>query len=50
MNFTDLMPYKCAAYSHKGYYLAISKANELTIYNSQNFTTEYHYVVNEVIT
>lgn len=49
MNFTDLMPFKCAEYSHKGHYLAISKTNELTIYNSQNFTTEYHYVVNEQI-
>ena len=50
MNFTDPMPYKCAEYSHLGMFLAIVKQNELTIFNSENFTTEFHFVFNELIT
>lgn len=45
MNFTDPIPYKCVEYSHMGHYLAISKANELTIYDSETFNRDYHYVL-----
>lgn len=40
MNFTDAIPYKCAEFSHGGFFLAISKANELTIFDSESFNRE----------
>ena len=50
MNFTDPIPFKCAEYSNNGYFLAISKLQELTIFDSDNFTRVQSFVVNEVIT
>ena len=38
MNFTDPIPFKCAEYSHDGFFLAISRNNELTIFDSEHFT------------
>lgn len=49
MNFTDPMPYKCAEFSHRGYFVAISKGNELTIYDSESFATEQRFVFGETI-
>lgn len=49
MNFTDPIPFKCAEYSHNGFFLAISKGNELTIFDSESFTRIHHYQFNEVI-
>ena len=35
MNFTDPIQFKCAEYSHDGFFLAISRSNELTIFDSE---------------
>lgn len=40
MNFTDPIPFKCCEYSRQGFFLAISKGNELTIFDSDSFTRE----------
>ncbi len=50
MNFTDPIQFKCAEYSKNGYFLAISKGNELTIFDSDNFTREYHFILPDIIT
>ena len=50
MNFTDPIQFKCTEYSNNGYFLAISKGNELTIFDSDNFTREYQFVLPDVIT
>ena len=50
MNFTDPLPYKCAEYSHNGYFLAIAHKNELTIYDSDKFTREQNFVFQDAIT
>lgn len=49
MNFTDPIPYKCAEYSNQGYFLAISKANELTIFDSDTFNREQHFIFPDTI-
>jgi len=50
MNFTDPIPFKCAEYSNNGFFLAISKSNEVTIFDSDNFTREQHFTFNEAVT
>ena len=50
MNFTDPIPFKCAEYSNNGYFLAISKLNELTIFDSDNFTRQENFIMADVIT
>jgi WD40 repeat protein len=50
MNFTDPIPFKCAEYSNSGHYLAIAKGNELTIFDSDNFTREQHFIFPETVT
>jgi hypothetical protein len=50
MNFTDPIPFKCAEYSCQGFFLAISKGNELTIFDSDTFTREQHFIFPEAIT
>lgn len=50
MNFTDPIPFKCAEYSNNGYFLAISKLHELTIFDSDNFTRVQSFMVTDVIT
>lgn len=50
MNFTDPIPFKCCEYSRQGFFLAISKGNELTIFDSDTFTREQHFIFPDVIT
>lgn len=50
MNFTDPIPFKCAEYSNNGFFLAISKQNELTIFDSDNFTRVQNFILPDTIT
>jgi len=50
MNFTDPIPFKCAEYSKNGFFLAISKDKELTIFDSDNFTRVQNFAFPEAIT
>ena len=50
MNFTDPIPFKCAEYSNNGFFLAISKQTELTIFDSENFTRVQNFALPESIT
>lgn len=47
MNFTDPIQFTVAEYSNLGYYLAISKGNELTIFDSESFTREQHFIFSD---
>jgi len=50
MNFTDPIPFKCAEFSNQGYFLAISKGNELTIFDSETFTKEQQFIFPDTVT
>lgn len=49
MNFTDPMPFKCAEFSNNGYFVAITKGNELTVYDSESFKQEQKFLFSETI-
>ena len=50
MNFTDPIPFSCAEFSNQGYYLAIAKGNDLTIFETDSFTREQNFLFSDVIT
>ena len=49
MNFTDPIPFKCAEFSHSGFYLAICKANELIIFDADSFSRVHSFTFEETI-